>query len=207
MTQAVPEVKNPNQTQPETIETNGNGVPSTGHDENISNEAAVAETITDIETETGTVDAATQELETDPNIVKVEPFAPKPDIHPEVAAAGVTAVDPHAEAEEMNKVAQNLGGQIVGSEIPTSNLGQAVGEFNPPKPAHDPTDTNVFPPVLKSSEYANPENNGLPLHRLAIKRIGELLFGKGKLVAGVQEPNNISQFPAQPQQQEVKKAA
>lgn len=207
MTQAVPEVKNPNQEPPETIEANGNGVPSNGHEEGIPNntaEVAVAETI---EEQTGDINTGEQEILEDPNI-KAEPSAEHAvsEIHPDVAAAGIQVISPESESKTLDTDAKALGGAVVGAEAPSHNLGQTVGEFNPRVvPAHDPTDTRVFPPVFETGAYANPENNGLPLHRLALKRISELLFGKGKLIAGSQK-DNISQFPAQ-KQQEVKKAA
>ncbi len=214
MTQTVPETaKTNNQPTPETIETNGLGVPSSGHNEPISTEEAVAQTVELVEEETGAVDGATQELTTDPNITQATPSAEhaEVDLHEEVAAAGVTHTNPATEAEIIDQDARNLGVQIVGEEAPTRGLGETQGEFNP-QPATPKPENPGFPPVMQTGILGDPEKNGEPLHKLAMKRLGEL---KRFILAGTKATENpapelntnVPHFAAQKERTDIPKPA
>lgn len=205
MTQTVPEAKTNNQPAPETIEANGLGVLSSGHNEPVSNEEAVAQTVQLVEEETGAVDGATQELTTDPNIAQATPSAEhtEVDLHEEVAAADVTHVNPATEAKIIDQDAANLGVKIVGEETPASGLGETMIEINTPAPAPK-AENPGFPPVMQTGILGNSEKNGEPLHKLAMKRLGEL---KRFVLAGTKATENKApelntNIPHFPQKQE-----
>lgn len=214
MTQAVPEKNEANnQAAPEIIETNGLGIPSSGHNEPVSNEAATEIVAENLENQTGEVSGAEQELLTDPNTAQATPSAEhtEVDLHEEVAVAGVTHTTPASEAKVIDQDAASLGVQIVGEETPANGLGETMIEMNPPAPAPK-AENPGFPPVMQTGILGNPEKNGEPLHRLAMKRLGELkrfiLAGTKTTENPVQELNtNIPHFPQKQENTDVPKPA
>lgn len=143
--------------------TTAEGVLSSGENDNhLSNGQAVADVVETDELKINAVSGAEKILEDNPIHPTAE--ATPLEISPELEEARVTAHETVIESPYAS-----------GADVSTQNLGQTVGEF--PQAKHDPSDTNVFPPVMKTGIYANSENNGAPLQKLWWRHLGELLHG------------------------------
>lgn len=180
MSQPATEINNPASEEvvqtPPAIEDDGVGTPSLGHEESISNAAAVKEAIEGDELKTDIASSAEAELET---AVKPAGEAVPVVLDQELVNVGVKAHDQVVNSERLS-----------GTEISPAALGEIQGEFNPPK---DTSGVGVFPDPFKTGDLANTEKNGEPLHALWKRRLSELLHIPPKILGG-----SIDKTPEQP---------
>lgn len=194
MSQPATEVDKTKQTAPET---NGLGVPSMGENQHMSNGTAVAEVVKMDQAKIDGTSVAEEQLEENsihPTVPSLSAEHTDIKLDKDVSNADVKINSQTAAIQPLQDAAQALGGSVTG---PVSHkLGEADVEVITPK---DTSGVGVFPNPFEVGDLANPEKNGKPLHKLFIKKLGDLLYGiPPKILGGTKQINPEPQKVLEP---------